>query len=166
MSIKSNSGLRRVISLAAFTALIAAVTMAFADAPATRSSITLTKAEPALSTSPLPIVRLAEAKARKTRASSAKASVKTSAKASAKTTTKSRPTSELTGTLNINTASASELTKLPGIGPKKAALIIKWRAKHGRFGRVVDLRRVKGFGAKSVKKLRPYLSISGKNSLE
>ena len=156
MTIKNNSGLRRVISVAAFTALIAAVTMAFADAPQGRTSLTLSKAKPAISTSPVAAVRLAEAPAKKSRAA-------TSAKTSkAKTGTKAA----LTGSININTATAKELTKLPGIGPKKASRIVSWRKQHGSFGRVVDLRRVKGFGAKSVKKLLPYLAISGKHSLK
>jgi comEA protein len=147
MTIHTKSGLRRVVSLAAFTALIAAVTMAFADTPQRRTQVTLTHGEAALSTTPAPAVRLAEAPVQKKKA---KAPV-------AKST--------LSGTLNLNTATAIELTKLPGIGPKKAELIVQWRKKHGSFGRVVDLRRVKGFGAKSVKKLRPYLTVSGKSSL-
>ena len=149
--IKTRSGLRRVISLAAFTALIAAVTMAFADTPHRRTQITLSKGEPALSTTPVPSVRLAEAPAKKKAPASRE-------QAASKGT--------LSGTLNLNTATVSELIKLPGIGPKKAELIVKWRKQHGRFGRVVDLRRVKGFGAKSVKKLRPYLTVSGTNSLQ
>jgi competence protein ComEA len=149
MTIKSKSGLRRVISLATFTALIAAVTMAFAEAPQGRTQVTLTASQPAVNYSPAPAVRLAEAPAKK------KASVPSKSSKAA-----------LSGTLNLNTASASELVKLPGIGPKKAALIVRWRKQHGSFGRVVDLRRVKGFGAKSVKKLLPYLATSGKNSLK
>lgn len=150
MTTSTKSGLRHLLSLTAFCALIAAVTIAFADAPSSRTEITLTKARPALSKTPTPHVRLAEAPAAKT---------KTNAKPAAQK-------SSLEGTLNLNVASAAELVKLPGIGPKKAELIIAWRAQHGKFDRVVDLRRVKGFGAKSVKKLMPYLSVTGKNSLQ
>jgi comEA protein len=157
MTIKNNSGLRRVISVAAFTALIAAVTMAFADAPQGRNSVTLSKAQPAISTSPVAAIRLAEAPAKKSKAAARK---------SKNTKTKANSKAPLSGSLNINTATAKELTKLPGVGPKKASLIVKWRNQHGSFGRVVDLRRVKGFGAKSVKKLLPYLAISGKHSLK
>ncbi len=150
MTIKTKSGLRRAISVAAFTALIAAVTMAFADAPQGRTSVTLTKGEPSLSTTPTPAIRLAEAPAKKR----------------ASTTSGKKAKTALSGSLNINTASALELTKLPGIGPKKASRIVRWRKHNGSFGRVVDLRRVKGFGHKSVKKLLPYLSISGKSTLK
>jgi comEA protein len=153
MTTKQNSGLRRVTSLAAFTALIAAVTIAFAEAPDTRRSMTLTEARPSLSTGPLvPTLLLAEAPVKLS-----KSRVSKKAKSSKKAT--------LTGTLNINIASAAELVKLPGIGPKKATLIVRWRKNHGKFGRVVDLRRVKGFGKKSVQKLLPYLSVSGKSTL-
>lgn len=149
MTIKTRSGLRRIVSLTAFTALIAAVTMAFADTPQRRTQITLTRGEAALSTTPVPKVRLAEAPAKKKKSAAPKVASK----------------STLTGSLNLNTATVTDLIKLPGIGPKKAELIVRWRKQHGSFGRVVDLRRVKGFGAKTVKKLRPYLAVSGKNSL-
>ena len=47
--------------------------------------------------------------------------------------------------ININTATASELTRLPGIGPILAANIIEHRRKHGRFKRpqeIVIVRRM------------------------
>jgi comEA protein len=159
MSIKSKSGLRRVISVAAFTALIAAVTMAFADAPQNRTTVTLSQGEPSISTTPAPAIRLAEAPTKKRSSSTSSKNTKSS-----KSAKSAKP--PLSGSLNINTASAKQLTKLPGIGPKKAERIVKWRTHNGTFGRVVDLRRVKGFGPKSVKKLRPYLSVSGKSSLK
>lgn len=69
------------------------------------------------------------------------------------------------GTVNINTASLEELQRLPGIGPSKAALIIAWRQKHREFRRAVDLRRVKGIGYKTYKKLEPYLTVNGDTTL-
>lgn len=71
----------------------------------------------------------------------------------------------LVGKLNLNKASAEELVMLPGIGKTKAERIVAWRAKHGKFNRVVDLRRVKGFGKKSVAKLEPYLTTEGASTL-
>jgi len=59
----------------------------------------------------------------------------------------------------LNSASRAELEELPGIGPAKAQLILDWRGKHGRFRRIVDLRRVKGFGRKTVMRLAPYLVL-------
>ena len=162
MTIKTNRGLRRVLSIAAFTTLVAAVTMAFAEAPQSRNSITITNAEPALSTSPPPAIRLAEAPTTRPKTTRSKSASKTTTSIKSQNGAKK----QLSGTININIANADELTKLPGIGPKKASLIVRWRKQHGKFGRVVDLRRVKGFGAKSVKKLLPYLAITGKHSLQ
>ena len=41
--------------------------------------------------------------------------------------------------LNLNTASQTELTRLPGIGETKAAAIVAWRQEHGSFQTVEDL---------------------------
>ena len=65
------------------------------------------------------------------------------------------------GKVNINQASERELDLLPGIGPAKAQRIMAWRASHGPFRRIKDLRRVKGFGRKTVLKLFPYLALDG-----
>jgi competence protein ComEA len=73
---------------------------------------------------------------------------------------------ELTGTLNLNTASQAELERLPGIGPAKAQRILAWRGQQARFRQVRDLRRVKGFGRKTVLRLAPYLTVEGTSTLE
>ena len=169
-SIKSyKSALRRLLSLSAGAALIAAVTMAFAEAPESRTTAFFPAGQPSISVSPVPAIRLAQAKTKaKTRRSQTKKST-SKAELAAKPTPASKGSKSkapLSGSLNINTANTGELVKLPGIGPKKAGLIVRWRSEHGTFRRVVDLRRVKGFGAKSVKKLLPYLSVSGKSTLQ
>ncbi len=61
--------------------------------------------------------------------------------------------------VNLNTATERELVDLPGVGPAKAAAILAFRKKHGGFKRVEDLRKVKGFGRKTVAKLRPSLTV-------
>lgn len=38
-------------------------------------------------------------------------------------------------TININTASAAELQRLPGIGEKRAEAIVAWRMEHGLIRR-------------------------------
>lgn len=49
--------------------------------------------------------------------------------------------------ININTASVTELMRLPGIGPKLAERIIAHRTKHGVFKRPQDIVIVRGFSA-------------------
>jgi len=72
---------------------------------------------------------------------------------------------QVSGTLNLNTATEDQLVMLPGVGPTKAQRVVAYRSKHGTFHRVADLRRVKGFGYKTVKKLTPYLAVSGPTTL-
>ena len=55
--------------------------------------------------------------------------------------------------VNINTADATWLQDLPGVGPGKAAAILESRTSAGAFANCSDLDRVKGFGAASLEKL-------------
>ncbi|MFZ5439805.1 MAG: ComEA family DNA-binding protein [Myxococcota bacterium] len=73
---------------------------------------------------------------------------------------KSKTKTEVTGVVNLNTATAQQLDLLPGIGAKAARRIIEFRAKTP-FAKVEDLRKVKGFGPKKLEKLKPFLSVSG-----
>ena len=59
--------------------------------------------------------------------------------------------------VDLNAAGQAELETLPGIGPAKAQRILAWRARNGPFRRAIDLRRVRGFGRRSVQRLLPYL---------
>ena len=63
------------------------------------------------------------------------------------------------GLININTADASELTKLKGIGPKKAEAIVAWRKENGNFRSVDDLLEVKGIGEATLDANRALISI-------
>ena len=72
----------------------------------------------------------------------------------------------LQGTVNINTADATQLALLPGIGPKAADSIIEYRKSAGDFTSIDDLVKVKGIGPKSMEKLRPYLSLKGETTLK
>lgn len=59
----------------------------------------------------------------------------------------------------LNQASAEQLRRLPGVGPKRAEAIVELRQRIGKFQRVEDLMRVKGIGRSTIRKWRPLLRI-------
>lgn len=59
--------------------------------------------------------------------------------------------------VDLNTASAADLERLPRIGPKTAARILAYREANGPFRDVAELTRVRGIGEKTLAQLRPYL---------
>ncbi|MDN4503162.1 helix-hairpin-helix domain-containing protein [Alteromonadaceae bacterium BrNp21-10] len=61
--------------------------------------------------------------------------------------------------ININTASAKELMKLPGIGKTKAEAIVAYREKNGNFMSLDDLTNVEGVGKKVVKSLQGKVDL-------
>lgn len=46
--------------------------------------------------------------------------------------------------IDINTATAEELTALPGLGPRKAAALVAYRTEHGAFASLADAAAVRG----------------------
>ena len=46
--------------------------------------------------------------------------------------------------IDINTATAEELTALPGLGPRKAVALVAYREAHGPFATLADAAAVKG----------------------
>jgi competence protein ComEA len=71
---------------------------------------------------------------------------------------------ELSGVVNVNTASAAELEMLPGIGASRAKALIEAREAKGGFKSLDDLLAVKGIGEASLAKLRPHLTLEGKTT--
>ena len=61
--------------------------------------------------------------------------------------------------VNINTADAVQLDKLPQVGPKMAQRILDFRKSNGNFKRTQDLMKVKGIGEKIFAKLQPLITI-------
>ena len=59
--------------------------------------------------------------------------------------------------VNVNTASESELTTLPGIGPAKAAAIVQHRAQNGPFSNLSDLDSVSGIGPATLANITPLV---------
>ena len=62
-------------------------------------------------------------------------------------------------TIDLNTAGAEELMRLPGVGEKTAAAILAYRQKVGSFRSVYDLDFIDGIGAKTIEKIAPYVRI-------
>ena len=63
-------------------------------------------------------------------------------------------------TVNINTATAEELSALlVGIGDKKAQEIVQYRDQNGSFQKPDDLANVKGIGAATVEKNRKRIEL-------
>jgi|SRR5579883_180139 len=60
--------------------------------------------------------------------------------------------------INVNTATAEELQRLPGVGPATARNIIATRTATP-FESVNDLDKVKGIGPKTLAKLRPFVVV-------
>ena len=66
---------------------------------------------------------------------------------------------DASGGINVNTASATELDTLPGIGPALADAIIEYRTVHGPFGSVDELARVPGISARMVDVMRDSITV-------
>ena len=62
--------------------------------------------------------------------------------------------------VNLNTATATQIATLPGIGEKAAQRIIEYREKNGGFKKIEELMNVKGIGEKSFLKLKPLITVS------
>lgn len=60
--------------------------------------------------------------------------------------------------VDLNRATVAELVRLPGIGPTRAAAIVK-RRKRRPFRRRRDLMRVRGIGRKLYKRLEPLVTV-------
>lgn len=61
--------------------------------------------------------------------------------------------------INVNKATAKELEQLPRIGPVISGRIIEYRTKNGPFKSVEDLVKVKGIGAKTLERIRPFITV-------
>ena len=62
-------------------------------------------------------------------------------------------------TIDINSASADELTALPGIGEVLAARIVAYRTANGPFVRSDQLIAVDGIGTVTYERLRPHIRV-------
>ena len=69
------------------------------------------------------------------------------------------PPNASTEMININTASAEELDKLPGIGPAIAKAIIDYRTKNGSSKKIEDINDVKGIGDALFEKIKDQITV-------
>jgi DNA uptake protein ComE-like DNA-binding protein len=69
----------------------------------------------------------------------------------------------MAGVLNVNRATVAELRLLPGIGKRRAEIIVERREKKP-FASLEDLGRIKGLHA-LVQRLRPHLAVTGDTTL-
>jgi competence protein ComEA len=73
--------------------------------------------------------------------------------------TKPKKGTNLAGPIDVNTADATQLMQIPGIGPKLSQRIVQERT-HRPFETTADLRRVHGIGPKILEKIRPFVMVS------
>jgi competence ComEA-like helix-hairpin-helix protein len=72
----------------------------------------------------------------------------------------SRAGSKTAGKVNINTATAQELSeKLKGVGESLAERIVAYREKHGRFQSVEEIKNVSGIGSKKYESIRNSIVV-------
>lgn len=62
--------------------------------------------------------------------------------------------------LDVNTASKAELELLPGIGPARAADILRDREANGPFASLDDLARISGIGPRTIADLEPFATVA------
>ncbi len=63
------------------------------------------------------------------------------------------------GLVDLNSATLAQLDTLPGVGPVTAQRILDWRAAHGRFTAVEQLREVDGIGEARFATLRDLVRV-------
>ncbi|MET8740166.1 ComEA family DNA-binding protein [Streptomyces sp. NPDC004728] len=65
--------------------------------------------------------------------------------------------SSAVGPVSLNTATVEQLDTLPGVGPVLAQHIVDYRAQHGGFRSIDELREVNGIGDRRFADLRPLV---------
>lgn len=60
--------------------------------------------------------------------------------------------------VDLNRASWAELSLLPGVGEARAKAIVASRENEGPFRHPEDLGRIRGFGPRTIERVRPYLA--------
>lgn len=79
------------------------------------------------------------------------------ASVSAETTESSSSNSK--GKVNINKATASELTAVPGIGESTAQKIVTYREQNGKFKTIEDIKNISGIGDSKFESMKDHISV-------
>ena len=66
--------------------------------------------------------------------------------------------------IDLNTASVADLTRLPGIGEKRAQAIVDYRESSGPFQSVEELTEVKGIGEGILAQVYDYVTVGEPDS--
>ena len=61
--------------------------------------------------------------------------------------------------VNINTADATLLDSLPGIGPSKATAIVDYRTQNGPFATIADIQNVSGIGPSTFANIETLITV-------
>lgn len=61
--------------------------------------------------------------------------------------------------ININTATAEELTAIPGIGASKAELIVSYRNEYGFFTQIEEIQNVPGIKGATFERIKDYIKV-------
>ncbi|MBX9705887.1 MAG: helix-hairpin-helix domain-containing protein [Gammaproteobacteria bacterium] len=77
------------------------------------------------------------------------------------TAAQSASSKQAAAAVNVNTADANALSKLKGVGKKKAAAIVAYRKAHGNFASISDLKNVKGMSQRILDMNKGAIQLSG-----
>lgn len=72
---------------------------------------------------------------------------------------KANTSSKSEGKVNINKASVSELTSIPGVGASTAQKIITYREENGKFKTIEDIKNVSGIGDSKYNSMKDFISV-------
>ncbi|MCI8316951.1 MAG: ComEA family DNA-binding protein [Lachnospiraceae bacterium] len=63
------------------------------------------------------------------------------------------------GKVNLNTADVDELMTLPGIGEAKAQAVVQYRAEHGAFSSIEEIRQIPGIKQAVFSKIKDQITV-------
>lgn len=69
------------------------------------------------------------------------------------------------GVVNVNTATAEQLSLLPRVGPAIAQRIVEFREQNGPFKSADQLLLVRGIGEATFELMKPYIALAGATTL-